>query len=198
MNPATAVVAEIVRAITPFDTLERQHIAETLAWLESTDDVFRRVKPDTPPRHLVSYVVLVDPEARAVFLGRHLLADLWLPTGGHIAPGEHPLDAAGREAAEELGIPAEFTVTGTEPLFLTVTTTVGTHSGHQDVSLWYLIRGDRSREYALDPREFSEGRWWDIDTFAIPDPDPHFPRFLAKLESALHASPTQRLAGDVP
>ncbi|MEV6430134.1 NUDIX domain-containing protein [Nocardia sp. NPDC051463] len=190
MNPATAVVADIVRTIVPFDELERQHIAETLAWLGSTDDVFRRAKPDVPPRHLVSYVVLVDPRACAVFLGRHLLADLWLPTGGHLSPGEHPLDAAGREATEELGIRPEFTVTGIEPLFLTVTTTVGTHSGHEDVSLWYLIRGDRSREYALDPGEFSEGRWWDIGTSAIPDADPHFPRFLVKLESTLRAAGT--------
>jgi 8-oxo-dGTP pyrophosphatase MutT (NUDIX family) len=187
MNLETATVAEIIGAIVPFDAVEQRHIEETLTWLESTDDVFRRIKPDTPPRHLVSYVVLVDPDARAVLLGRHLLAGLWLPTGGHISPGEHPRVAAGREAAEELGIDAEFTVVGDEPLFLTITTTVGATSGHEDVSLWYLIRGDRTCEYALDPSEFSEGRWWDIDTDIIPDPDPHFPRFLAKLDSALPA-----------
>ncbi|MEU0505112.1 NUDIX domain-containing protein [Nocardia sp. NPDC005998] len=185
MNLATAAVADIVDAIDPLDELERQHIAETLAWLAATDDVFRRVKPDTPARHLVSYVVLVDPRTRSVLLGRHRLAGLWLPTGGHIAPGEHPLAAAGREAAEELGIDAEFTVNGTEPLFLTVTTTVGIDSGHEDVSLWYVIRGDRTRGYTLDPGEFSESRWWEIDTFDRTDADPHFARFLAKLEPLL-------------
>jgi 8-oxo-dGTP pyrophosphatase MutT (NUDIX family) len=147
--------------------------------------VFRRIKPDTPPRHLVAYVVLVDPATRAILLGRHLLAGLWLPTGGHLSPGEHPLTAAAREAAEELSIDAEFTVAGTEPLFLTVTTTVGMDSGHQDVSLWYVIRGDRSREYTLDPGEFSESRWCAIDDFALPDTDPHLPRFLDKLRPTL-------------
>ncbi|MEV6139289.1 NUDIX domain-containing protein [Nocardia sp. NPDC051990] len=185
MNRATATVADIVDRITPLDALERQHIADTRAWLASTDDVFRRVKPDTPPRHLVSYVVLVDPRARSVLLGRHLRAGLWLPMGGHIEPGEHPLDAAGREGAEELGIDPEFTVIGTEPLFLTVTMTVGTDSGHQDVSLWYVIRGDRTREYTLDPIEFGEARWWEIDTFDRTDADPHFARFLTKLEPPL-------------
>ncbi|WP_063040415.1 NUDIX domain-containing protein [Nocardia pseudovaccinii] len=185
MNLATATVADLVDAITPLDALEREHIEDTRAWLASTDDVFRRVKPDTPPRHLVSYVVLVDPRARSVLLGRHLLAGLWLPTGGHISPGEHPMAAAGREAAEELGIDPEFTVVGTEPLFLTVTTTVGMHSGHQDVSLWYVIRGDRTREYTLDPGEFAQARWWDIDTFDRTDADPHFARFLTKLEPLL-------------
>ncbi|MFI9505415.1 NUDIX domain-containing protein [Nocardia sp. NPDC052566] len=191
MLPATATVAEIVREIAPFDALEREHIAETLRWLESTDDVFRRVKPATPPRHLVSYVVVVDPEARAVLLGWHLLAGLWLPTGGHVSPGEHPLAAARREAAEELAIDAEFTVAGTHPLLLTITTTVGTHAGHEDVSLWYVIRGHRSRAYALAPAEFGDSRWWDIDHFAVPQSDPHFARFLAKLDSVLTPSAAQ-------
>lgn len=185
------MVAEIVGGIAAFDDLERAHIDTTLAWLASTDDVFRRAKPAVPPRHLVSYVVLVDPDAGAVFLGRHLLAGLWLPTGGHPDPGEHPLAAARREAGEELGIDAEFDVVGTDPLFLTVTTTIGAHAGHEDVSLWYVIRGDRTREYTLDPREFSAGRWWDIDRFAVPESDPHFARFLAKLDSALRGTTAQ-------
>ncbi|MFI7001968.1 NUDIX hydrolase [Nocardia sp. NPDC050175] len=191
MNPATAVVAEIVSGIAPFDALEQEHIDEALTWLASTDDVFRRIKPATPPRHLVSYVVLVDPDARAVLLGRHRLAGLWLPAGGHVDPGEHPLTAARREAVEEIGIEADFTITGTDPLFLTITTTLGPDS-HDDVSLWYLIRGARSESYPLDPREFSAEQWWDIDTFAIPDSDPHFGRFLAKLDSMLSTGTRQR------
>lgn len=187
MQPATAVVAEIVRGIAPFDALEEEHLNEASAWLSCTDDVFRRVKPATPPRHLVSYVVLVDPAARAVLLGRHRLAGLWLPTGGHVDPGEHPLAAARREAVEEIGIRADFTITGTDPLFLTITTTVGQDS-HDDVSLWYLIRGTRSQRYPLDRREFSAEQWWDIDEFATPDADPHFGRFLAKLDSTLGTS----------
>ncbi|MFR9769621.1 NUDIX domain-containing protein [Nocardia sp. SC052] len=98
MQPSTAAVAEIVRRIAPLDELERRHIDTTLAWLASTDDIFRRARPATPPRHLVCYVVLVDPAARAVLLGKHRLAGLWLPTGGHVDPGEHPLDTARREA----------------------------------------------------------------------------------------------------
>ncbi|WP_431963156.1 NUDIX hydrolase [Nocardia sp. bgisy134] len=185
MNAATAAVADIVRGIDPCDELEREHIATTLDWLASTDDVFRREKPAVPQRHLVAYTVLVDPAARAVFLGRHRLAGLWLPMGGHLDPGEHPLAAARREAHEELGIAAEFDVVGPAPLFLTVTTTIGMHSGDEDVSLWYVIRGDRTREYRLDPREFGGGRWWDVDRFAVPESDPHFARFLTKLEAVL-------------
>jgi 8-oxo-dGTP pyrophosphatase MutT (NUDIX family) len=187
MHSATAAVADVVQRIMPLDELERQHVDTTLDWLASTDDIFRRAEPATPPRHLVAYAVLVDPAARAVLLGRHRLAGLWLPTGGHVDPGEHPLGAARREAAEEIGVEARFDVVGPDPLFLTVTTTVGPDA-HEDVSLWYVIRGDRARVHALDPREFDGELWWEVAGFDLPDTDPHFARFLTKLDTALRAA----------
>ncbi|MEU2040688.1 NUDIX hydrolase [Nocardia niwae] len=180
----SAVVADVVRRITPLDGLEQQHIDITLSWLAATGDIFRRVRPATPPRHLVSYVVLVDPRARAVLLGAHRRSGLWLPTGGHVDPGEHPLESARREAAEEIGIEARFDVVGPDPLFLTVATTAGPDA-HEDVSLWYVIRGDRTRRHALDPREFDGERWCDVAGFALPGTDPHLGRFLTKLDGAL-------------
>lgn len=112
MTSGVGVVAELVGGIEPFDRVEREHVEDTLRWLGSTEDVYRRVKPDVPARHLVAYVVVVDPGERVVLLGRHVLAGLWLPMGGHVEVGEHPLAAARREAAEELGIEAEFDVVG--------------------------------------------------------------------------------------
>ncbi|MFJ4654520.1 NUDIX domain-containing protein [Nocardia sp. NPDC088792] len=187
MQPATAVVADIVEGISPFDDLERHHIATTLGWLQSTDDIFRRAKPATPSPHLVAYVVLVDPDARGVYLGRHRMAGLHLPMGGHVEPGEHPLTAARREAGEELGIDPAFDVVGEQPFFLTATTTVGRTAGHVDVSLWHVIRGDRGREYSLDPVEFDGGQWWDLDPYGLPETDPHLSRFVRKLDSVLLA-----------
>ncbi|MFX0573063.1 NUDIX domain-containing protein [Nocardia nepalensis] len=185
MEPATAAVAEIVAGIAPYDHLERQHHRETLAWLAATDDIFRRDKPATPTPHLVVYVVPVDPDGRGILLGRHRLSRLWLPPGGHVEPGEHPLATARREAREKLGTEPEFDVIGPAPLLLTVTSVPDTVDGHLDVSLWYVIAGDRTRESGLNPREFDGGRWWDIDRFGIPESDPHLPRFITKLESAL-------------
>ncbi|MRH89785.1 NUDIX domain-containing protein [Nocardia sp. SYP-A9097] len=191
MEAATATVAEIVRDLTPWDALERQHVEETLSWLAKTDDIFRRVKPATPPRHLVSYVALIDPDERAVLLGMHRKAGLWLPTGGHVDPGEHPLATARRETREEIAIEPEFTVVGESPLFLTITTTVGIGGGHEDVSLWYVIRGSRHHDYTLDPTEFTDHRWFPLEAPAPPATDPHLERFLAKLTAALDASPSE-------
>ncbi|WP_167489616.1 NUDIX domain-containing protein [Nocardia terpenica] len=184
MEPATAAVAEIVCGIAPLDASEQNHIDHTLAWLASTDDIYRRIKPSTPSPHLVSYIALVDPEQRGIYLGLHRKSGLHLPMGGHVEPGEHPRTTALREAAEELGITAELTVIGDRPLMVTSTMTVGDDS-HEDMSLWYVARGDRTRKYRLDPDEFDHGRWWDLDPYGIPESDPHLPRFLTKLQAAL-------------
>jgi 8-oxo-dGTP diphosphatase len=169
----------MVSGVDPGDEVEASHRADTLAWLESTDDVFRRVKPATPPRHLVSYVVLVD--ADAVLLVDHLNAGLWLPPGGHVEPDEHPVETACRELAEELGVvDAEL---DEQPAFLTVTRTVGIDAGHTDVSLWFVVAGRRAQPLTIDRREFREARWWslaDVDEAPPERFDPHFARFLMK------------------
>ena len=80
-------------------------------------DVYRRVKPATPPRHLVSYAALTDPRDWSVFLVDHRLAGLWLPPGGHVEPSEEPAVTAAREAREELGVDADFSIAGRRPVF---------------------------------------------------------------------------------
>ena len=49
MPEGPRAVARIVAAIEPFDEVERSHQVDVLAWLASTSDVYRRVKPATPP-----------------------------------------------------------------------------------------------------------------------------------------------------
>ena len=105
MRPPVAGVHDIVASHTPLDGLEARHQRETPDWMGRTDDAFRRVRPATPPRHLVSYVVPVTPEDD--LLVDHVKAGLWLPPGGHVDRDEHPADAARREAREELCVEVE-------------------------------------------------------------------------------------------
>jgi 8-oxo-dGTP diphosphatase len=175
-------VRDLVTGIVPADDLESAHRSDTLRWLGATRDIYRRARPATPPRHLVSYAVLLNPRDLSLFLVDHRLSGLRLPPGGHVEPGEDPAGTVRREAMEELGIEADFAVAGSRPAFLTVTHTTGP-GRHTDVSLWYLIGGDRQTPVRLDPREFTGGRWWTPAQIAAAGPasfEPHLARFLAK------------------
>jgi 8-oxo-dGTP diphosphatase len=173
-------IRDEISSIAPSDALERNQIADSLAWIDSGAQLFRLAKPATPPRHLVSYFVVHD--GSHVLLADHRNAQLWLPTGGHVDDGEHPRTTVERELQEELGFAAPHPVG--PPLFLTASMTVGLTAGHTDVSLWYVIRTERSQEIRFDEREFVSVRWFAFDEVPLDRCDPQMGRFLAKLAQA--------------
>jgi 8-oxo-dGTP pyrophosphatase MutT (NUDIX family) len=89
-----------------------------------------------PAQHLVSYVLPTDLSDGAMLLVAHRNAGLWLPPGGHVEPDEHPALTAGRELAEELGVPGD--AVAAEPAFLASNVTVGIDAGHTDIGLWFV------------------------------------------------------------
>lgn len=107
-SPINQTIDDIILSIDAHDELEQQHIDETQKWIRSGTPMFRIEKPATPPKHLVSYFVLIDEKARKLLLVDHKKAQLWLPSGGHVEPDENPAHAAARECLEELGIIANF------------------------------------------------------------------------------------------
>ena len=76
----------------------------------------------------------------------------WVPARGHVDPGENPRLTALREAHEELGIRGEFL--HDRAVFVSVTETIGKTAGHQDVSIWYTLGGDRNQALEFDDSEF--------------------------------------------
>lgn len=170
-------IRDEVGLIVPLDDIERESQVDALNWIDSGIELCRRRKPDVPPKHLVSYFAVVDGEH--VLLVDHINAQLWLPTGGHVEPDEHPRTAALREAKEELAIEGQFLHEG--PMLLTITETVGKTAGHTDVSLWYVLRGDRSASLQFDQTEFNEVKWFHRSKVPLDRTDPHMGRFLTKL-----------------
>ena len=161
-TPLKSMITDLVLGIEPVDDLAREHSRDALSWLAGTDDIFRRVKPLTPSPHLVSYFLLVDRPTGSVLLCDHRLSGLWLPTGGHVEPSEHPLDTVRREAVEELGVMAHLDAAfGERPFFLTMTETAGPPAmRHVDVSLWFALAGRVGQPLRPDQREFAQVRWW--------------------------------------
>lgn len=172
-----SAIREEVASIEPFDTLECVHREDALAWIDSGMELCRTHKPATPPKHLVSYFVLVDHDH--VLLVDHKNAQLWLPSGGHVEPGEHPRATVARELREELGL--DLSDTPEAPLMLTISETVGLTAGHTDVSLWYVIDADRGPTLKFDPEEFHCVQWFHFSEAPTFRSDPHLERFLGKL-----------------
>lgn len=172
-----------VEMIRPLDSVEQETKRDVLAWIDSGAELCRLEKPATPPKHLIAYFAVVDEDH--ILLVDHINAELWLPTGGHVDPGEHPRDTAVREAAEELSLKCEFLQQG--PLFVTLTDTVGKTAGHTDVSLWYVIRGDRATRLQFDDSEFNAAKWFHMDDVPLDRTDRHMSRFLQKLGGSPHA-----------
>lgn len=166
-----------VELIEPLDGLEQDTKQDVLSWVDSGVEICRLKKPDVPPKHLISYFALLDGEY--ILLVDHINAELWLPTGGHVEPGEHPRTTVLREAKEELSIDGEFLHHA--PLLLTMTETVGKTAGHTDVSIWYTLKGDRSQRLVFDNAEFHSVRWFHKDDVPLNRTDKHMKRFLKKI-----------------
>jgi len=176
-----ASIENTIRGITPLDSIESQHIAETLQWINSGEQLFRVQKPDIPAKHLVSYFVLLDQVQQKILLVDHKKACLWLPSGGHVEIDELPHVTVQRECEEELGIKANFYCS--EPIFLTSTITVGLTAGHTDVSLWYVLNGDADAPLIFDKEEFNSVKWFDFIDIPFEQSDPYMQRFMQKLKS---------------
>lgn len=169
-----------ISSVVPFDDLEQVHVKDALAWVDSGSELFRVAKPATPPKHLVSYFAVVDAEH--ILLVDHKDAGLWLPSGGHVEPGEHPRATVERELQEELGFASEHSIDA--PLMVTCTTTVGVSAGHTDVSLWYVVQRDSGRSLKIDQNEFESARWFRFAEIPVGRCDPNLGRFVAKLRSS--------------
>ena len=172
-----AQIRKEIAGIQPLDELEYLSQVDVLSWIDSGAELCRRHKPASPPKHLVAYFAVVDDDH--ILLVDHINAELWLPTGGHVEPGEQPKTTALREAREELSMEASFL--HDKPLFLTVTETVGKTAGHTDVSIWYALKGNRADNLVFDQSEFHSVRWFHRDEVPLNRTDRHMERFLRKL-----------------
>ena len=176
-------IETLVQKIIPFDTLEQDHINETLLWIRSGASLYRIEKPDVPFKHLVSYFVVLDEKSKKVLLVDHKKSGLWLPPGGHVEFNESPKKTVKRECLEELGIKAEFW--SPMPLLLTSTMTVGSTAGHVDVSLWYVVKGIFGQTFCFDQNEFQGIKWYAFHDIPFEKSDPHMRRFIQKLENMI-------------
>jgi len=139
--------------------------------------------------HLVaaSYVVLLrraDGGERVLLQlrqGTGFLDGFWATSAaGHVEPGESAVDAAVREAAEELGVgvdPADL-----EPLCAVHRTAPPGERGDQRVDFFFACRRWAGSPARREPHRAAEVRWFDLA--ALPEPVvPHERRVLDGLRA---------------
>jgi 8-oxo-dGTP pyrophosphatase MutT (NUDIX family) len=178
-HPIRIEIQRMTNLMRPFDLKEMEHLEFVQKWIATGAEIFRIAKPATPDPHLVSYFVLIDEAANKILLVDHKKAGLWLPPGGHVELNEHPKETVRREIFEELRIQADFI--SHDPLFVTVTKTVGQTAGHTDVTLWYILRENSAIAIEYDQEEFNGINWFDIEGIPYEKSDPHMERFVQKL-----------------
>jgi 8-oxo-dGTP pyrophosphatase MutT (NUDIX family) len=184
-----SAILNTVKSITPFDKLEKEHIKDIIEWISSGINIFRIKKDAIPPKHLVSYSVVIDLEKQKILLLDHKKALLMLPSGGHVDINEMPFETAKRELYEELELTLDPIFKNKEiPFFSTVTETVGISEKHTDVSLWFLYKGDSTKDFNNESiefkKEFEDYHWLEFNeilSMPLSRFDPHMHRFVEKL-----------------
>jgi len=115
--------------------------------------------PENKVSHICSFFLPVHLPSSSLYLTHHRKAKDWIPPGGHVETGEHPLQTARREFKEELDI----TLTNQKiELFALsikkINTSYQTCKTHYD--FWYAVYCGEKFPFRYDEREFFSASWF--------------------------------------
>jgi 8-oxo-dGTP pyrophosphatase MutT (NUDIX family) len=164
VDPRVESVRAALVAHTPIDERERESLAAVVAHLDGPGDPFDE---HAGRRHITGSAVI--PGRRGVVLLRHKRTGTWLQPGGHVEAGEHPADAALREAVEETGLPLRHPPGG--PVLVHVDVHPGPKAwceAHLDLRFLLLSADAEPHPPAGESQEVA---WFPLpDAFAVADP----------------------------
>lgn len=118
-------------------------------------------KKELVSEHFCSFFVPYNSQTHSIFVGHHKKANDWIPPGGHLDPGESPLQTVVREFHEELGV-----VLKKEPIYLVdasitdITHPLGYCKKHYD--FWHVVLTDKIK-FKYDSGEFYDAGWYSVD-----------------------------------
>lgn len=169
-----------------WDEIEQLYINSSVAasdiklFQDLKNSQISHTKKEGNSRHYCSFFLPYDQAQNKIFLGHHIKADDWIPPGGHIEPGETPIQAAIREAEEELGISAS--ATDLEAFNLSVKQINNEARGclaHYDV--WHLLK------IPVQKIDFLKSEYYDAAWFTVEEgishinKNPDFAAIISKL-----------------
>ncbi len=131
-----------------------------LKQLSMTDKITKETNPDI---HFCAFFVPINKKSQSIYLGHHIKADDWIPPGGHIKLGEHPVDTVIREFKEELDY--EVGKNQIKIFNLTIKDVSGNPRSpcklHFDI--WYLVDVPKVK-YNFLRKEFYDAYWHNLDS----------------------------------
>ncbi len=119
------------------------------------------VREESPAEHFCSFFLPIDEELKSVFLGHHLIADDWIPPGGHTQKGEGPRETVIREFKEEL----DYKINDKQIELFDISIIKTRNAArpckfHYD--FWYLVN-IKKRDFNVDKKEFYKAQWFSIE-----------------------------------
>jgi 8-oxo-dGTP pyrophosphatase MutT (NUDIX family) len=154
VDPRTGPLADAIRHHAAVDAREERARAEILDAIGTLDRPFDR---DGGSTHVTASAVVVGP--RGVLLHRHRRLHRWLQPGGHLDPGEAPVDGALREAGEETGLTLSHPSAGPQLVHVDVHDAA---DGHVHLDIRYLLLGPDA-DPAPPPGESQDVAWFSWD-----------------------------------
>lgn len=157
----TALFLEQLELYEPADEVERRHRRDHIELVAGRADPFSRAT--FQPGHITGSCFIVDDAGR-LLLHHHRRLGRWLQMGGHLEPGERPVDAALREGAEESGL---VDLVPAFPAILDLDIhRIPAGRGepdHRHFDVRYLARTSRPEAIMMDGAESLELVWVDLE-----------------------------------
>lgn len=152
----------MIAAYKPADERESQHRDALLELLRTTSEPFSRGQ--FAPGHVTASCFIVHAANRRILLHHHRRLNRWLQMGGHVEPGEGPLQAALREGMEESGL-KDLRPFGDHFFDLDVHAIPAGRGEpeHLHFDVRYLMSTSKPEAIASDPNESHQLAWMTFD-----------------------------------
>lgn len=174
----SATLLEALEAHEAQDEAEARHRAAMIELLGRGPDTLTR--GHFGPGHFTASCYIVDGENR-LLLHHHRRLDRWLQMGGHIEPGETPLEAALREGREESGLSDLVPIGGLLDLDIHPIPAGKGEPDHHHFDVRYLARTESAGSIMIDPSESNDLQWVTLEHAATLMPGGESQRVLRKI-----------------
>lgn len=117
-------------------------------------------REENPEEHFCSFFIPFDKNINKVFLGHHIIADDWIPPGGHIEKGELPNQTVLREFKEELHFDIKnHNITLYNISIIPVRKSIRPCKIHFD--FWHIVDIPQTK-FIFDTKEFYDANWFTL------------------------------------